>query len=228
LSEPVKPKRKYASTRRAGQAAETREAVIAAARAMFISAGWQGTTIAGVARAAGVSAETIYAVFGNKQALLRAVLERAVRRTAPEVPLLDQQGPQAVAAATDQRTQIALFCQGITEVLGSVAELMAVVRMAATSDADLAVMYRDLHAGRRRNLAFVARSLGEHGPLRNGMDADAATTLMWRLASPELFLLMTQVEAVTPSAYAEWLEQALIDALLPPGTSTRTETLGNN
>jgi AcrR family transcriptional regulator len=214
MTEPVKPKRKYASTRRADQAADTRETVIAAARQQFIAAGWQGTTIAGVARAAGVSNETIYAVFGNKQALLRAVLERAVRRTEPAVPLLEQAGPQAIAAAGDQRAQITLFAEDITGVLGNVAELMAVVRMAATTDAELAALYRSLHDGRRRNLAFVAKALLDKGPLRHGMDGEAATALLWRLASPELFLLMTETEGITRTAYADWLATALADALL--------------
>ena len=215
MSDAVKPKRKYASTRRAGQAAETRETVIAAARQQFIALGWQATTIAGIAQAAGVSNETIYAVFGSKQSLLRAVIERTVRRSDPAVPLVEQAGPQAVAAAADQREQIALFAEDISGVLGNVAELMAVVRSAAAADAELAALYRGLHDGRRRNLAFVAKALAEKGPLRHGMDAEAATAVLWRLASPELFLLMTDVEGVQPARYAEWLKRALLDALLP-------------
>jgi AcrR family transcriptional regulator len=215
MAEVVKPKRKYASTRRADQAADTRETVIAAARRQFIAGGWQGTTIAGVARAAGVSNETIYAVFGNKQALLRAVLERAVRRAEPAVSLLEQAGPQAIAAAPDQRAQIALFARDITGVLGNVAELMAVVRAASATDAELAALYRGLHDGRRSNLAFVAKALLNNGPLRDGMDAEAATALLWRLASPELFLLMTDIEGLQSVGYAEWLTGALVDALLP-------------
>jgi AcrR family transcriptional regulator len=215
MTDAVKPKRKYASTRRAGQAADTREAVIAAAGQHFIAAGWQGTTIAGVARAAGVSNETIYAVFGSKQSLLRAVLEHAVRRADPAVPLLEQAGPQAIAAAADQREQIALFAKDITGVLSNVAPLMAVVRTAAAIDAELSILYRSLHDGRRRNLAFVARALLKKGPLRRGMDPETATALLWRLASPELFQLMTETEEITVSAYTDWLAGALVDALLP-------------
>ena len=214
MTEAVKPKRKYASTRRAGQAADTRDAVIAAARQQFIALGWQGTTIAGVARVAGVSNETIYAVFGNKQALLRAVLERAVRRTEPEVPLLRQAGPRAVVEAPDQRAQIAVFAKDIAGVLSSVAELMAVVRMAAATDPELAVLYRGLHEGRRRNLAFVTKALLDKGPLRHGMDATAATAQLWRLASPELFMLMTETEGNTVAAYTRWLTETLMDVLL--------------
>ncbi len=210
----VKPKRKYASTRRAGQAADTRATVIAAARAQFIAAGWAGTTIAGVARAAGVSNETIYAVFGSKQALLLAVVERAVRRAEPDTALVDQAGPQAVAAAREQRAQLALFASDITDVLGNVAELMAVVRSAAEGDAALEGLYRNLHDGRRRNLAFVARALLAAGSLRAGMDAEAATATLWRLASPELFLLMTKLEGQSREQYAAWLGATLAAALL--------------
>lgn len=193
----VKPKRKYASPRRDGQAADTRDAVVAAARAQFLDNGWQGTTIAGIARQAGVSNETIYAVFGNKQAVLRAVVERAVRRDAPDTPLLEQAGPQAVARAKDQRAQIDLFAHDIARVLDSVAGLMAVIRSAAGTDADLAGLYHGLHEGRRRNLAFVATTLSKAGPLRDGMDSAAATDILWRLASPELFLLLRQVEGLS-------------------------------
>jgi AcrR family transcriptional regulator len=212
---PVKPKRKYASPRRAGQAAGTREAVIVAARAQFIDAGWQGTTIAGIARAAGVSSETVYAVFGTKQAVLLAVVEHAVRRARPNVPLLDQDGPQAVAAAVDQRTQIGLFATDIAGVLGNVAELIAVVRTAAATDPALQALYASLHEGRRRNLEFVARALLKTGLLRPGLDAPAATATLWRLASPELFLLMTQVEGLSADRYAAWLAGTLEATLLP-------------
>ena len=217
MIEPVKPKRKYASTRRAGQAAGTREAVIVAARAQFIHAGWQGTTIAGMAQAAGVSNETIYAVFGTKQGVLLAVVESAVRRTRPNVPLLDQSGPKAVAAAGDQRAQIGLFATDIADVLGNVAELMAVVRTAAATDPALEAFYASLHEGRRRNLEFVARALLKTGPLRPGLDAAAATATLWRLASPELFLLMTQAEGLAADQYAAWLAGTLEATLLPDG-----------
>jgi AcrR family transcriptional regulator len=215
MIDPVKPKRKYASTRRAGQAADTRALVIAAARTAFIEAGWAGTTIAGVARAAGVSSETIYAVFGTKQALLLAAVERAVRRAEPDVALLDQAGPKAVVAAPSQREQLALFARDITDVLGNVAELMAVVRSAAASDATLEALYQNLHAGRRRNLGFVARALAQSGPLRAGFDAEAATAMLWRLASPDLFLLLTKTEGLSTQDYAAWLAATLEATLLP-------------
>lgn len=210
----VKTKRKYDSGRRAAQAADTRNAVIAAARTQFINAGWQATTIAGIARAAGVSPETIYATFRNKQAILQAVVERAVRGSQPEQPLLEQAGPTAIRQAHDHDKQIELFAQDITRVLANVADVMAVVRTAAETDPALARLYATLHEGRRRNLGFVAATLAATGTLRNGMGEAEVTAHIWRLASPELYLLMTKVEGLTAEAYAEWLYDALTRQLL--------------
>jgi len=216
MSDPVKPKRRYASARRNEQAADTRATIIAAARRLFVAEGWKATTIAGVARAAGVAAETVYAAFSNKQGLLKAVIEATIRRGQPEVKLLEQAGPRAIAASVDQREQIALFARDITQVLGGVAELMAVVRAAAETDPQMALLYRGLHDGRRHNLSFVASALLRRGPLRGGMGEAEATAVLWRLASPELFVLLKQVEGLDGDAYAIWLAGVLQATILDP------------
>ena len=53
----------------------TREAILAAARESFGSAGYGGTTIRGVARAAGVDPALVHHFFGNKDGLFGAAME---------------------------------------------------------------------------------------------------------------------------------------------------------
>ncbi len=65
-------KRRYNTSRRHEQARENREQIIRAAHDLFVGHRYGRTTIADVAREAGVSAETVYKAFGNKPALLRA------------------------------------------------------------------------------------------------------------------------------------------------------------
>ena len=62
------------SGRRTGDSG-TREAILAAARESFGSAGYGGTTIRGVARAAGVDPALVHHFFGNKDGLFAAALE---------------------------------------------------------------------------------------------------------------------------------------------------------
>ena len=209
MNDPVKPKRTYRSSTRADQAAATRAAAIAAARDLFLSKGWAGTTIAGVATAAKVSPETIYAVFGGKAPLFAEVVRAGVRRTDPNTALLDQAGPRAVATAPDQRTALHLFAHDIAGLLSNVAGLMGVARGVAGSEPDIGKIYRGIHAGRRDNFGMVVEALLRHGSLRSTITADEAVALIWRLTSPELFLLMTEIEGLSPPAYADWLQATL-------------------
>lgn len=176
--------------------------------------GWRQATIAGIARAAGVSGETIYAVFGSKKALLEAVVASAVRGQDTSTPLLQQDGPKLVNEAVDQRQQIALFAVDITKVLGRVAPIIAVVRAAAEADPEIEALYRALHEGRRRNLAFVVDAIAGHGAFRQGLSRDAALATVWRLTSPELFILITQVEGLSADQYGHWLKDVITTALI--------------
>lgn len=214
MIDPVKPKRKYNSSRRSAQAADTRHLVIDAARTLFIASGWRATTIAGIARAAKVSPETIYSTFRNKEAILQAVVEKAVRGDEPDKALLEQSGPSAIARADRQSVQIAIFAKDICRVLASVSDVMAVLRTAAETDSSLLKLYAALHEGRRRNLSFVANALIANGPLRDDMDVGQVTDHLWRLASPELFLLITKMEGLSNEAYSEWLGETLQARLL--------------
>lgn len=202
------------SDARSDQAAATRAAVIAAARKLFLSAGWAGTTIAGIAKVAKVSPETIYSVFGGKAPLFAEVVRAGVRRGDQHTPLLEQPGPKAVAAAPDQRTALHLFAHDIAQLLTGVAGLMGVARGVAGSEPEIGKIYRGIHAGRRDNFGMVVAALERHGPLRNGMRTAEAVAIVWRLTSPELFLLMTEIEGLTPEAYARWLEATLTQLLL--------------
>lgn len=214
MTEEVKPRRAYRSARRQQSAADTRNAILAAAQAAFLRDGWARTTIASIAREAAVAPETVYSVFGNKRALIQALVQRAVRGASPDVPLLQQAVPRTIGAVSDQSTQISLFAGDIVEILERVAPLVAVVREAARSEPELEQLYRDLHAGRRRNLAFFAEALARRGPLRGGMGTEEATAIVWRLVSPEMFTLCRNVEGVSTAGYRQWLESSLRRLLL--------------
>ena len=82
--------RTYNSTRRSRQAAQTREEIVTAAIELFGETGWAGTTLAAIAKRAGVAVETIYSGFGSKKGLLRAAMDVAVVGDVEEIPLADR------------------------------------------------------------------------------------------------------------------------------------------
>ncbi|NES28515.1 TetR family transcriptional regulator [Micromonospora terminaliae] len=77
-----------------------RDAIVAAARAQTIAAGWDGVRMGGVAQAAGVSRQTVYNEFGSKAGLAEALARREVDRFVGEVrAALDAHGGDVRAAA---------------------------------------------------------------------------------------------------------------------------------
>src|SRR6478672_55695 len=82
----VKSPRRYVSVVRAEQAAATRHAVLAAARALFTEHGYAATSISAIAARAGVAVDTVYAAAGRKPVLLRELVETSLSGTDQTVP----------------------------------------------------------------------------------------------------------------------------------------------
>ena len=211
VSDDVKPRRPYRSARRREQAAETRERVLDAAAELFRARGYEGASIAAIAEAAGVSAETVYARFRNKRTLLGELVARAVRGGDP-APVPEQRGPRAVVSATDQREQLRLFAADVVLRLERAAPLVAVVSGSARSEPELADLLARLHADRIRNLGLLVDALAANGPLRLG--AEDAVETVWALTSPELHQLLTRVRGWTRQRYCDWLARSLAALLL--------------
>jgi len=221
MSDPVKPRRFYRSKLRMAQADDTRKRVLAAAHTKFCELGWTKTTIAAIAKAAHVSQETIYANFGSKSAILETVIRDAVRGESPTMRLMDQPAPQSIITATDPRDQIHQFSLDIIAVLSRVAPLIAVARTAAERDPVMRVLYLGLHTGRRKNLAILVEALARTGALREGLTKAAATDLVFRLVSPELYLLMRDVEGLSDLDISDWIQDTLLRVFSEPRPNLR-------
>lgn len=185
-----------------------------AAGRVAAAVGWPGATIAAIAQEAGVAKETVYAVFGTKAALIGAMVRARVGEGAEGQPVLDDPRARAIAAEADPVRRITLWSGYLGDVLSRVAPLMAVVRSGAEVEPEMAELYRTLHLGRRANLARVAQSICADAPLRPGVTIDSFTEVLWQLAIPEMFGLLTGVGGMTAQGHAAWLAGMLTAALL--------------
>ena len=211
MPEPVKPRRPYRSERRREAAQRTRQRILDAARTRFVERGYAGTTIAAIAADAATAAETVYATFGSKVALLDELVRRAARGDG-EDEILEQAGPARVAAATDQREQLRLFAEDVAARLERVGPILGVLANAAASEPALADLYRGIHEARLRNLRTLPAALARNGPLR--VDEETAAETIWALASPDLHSLLTGVRGWKRERYTAWLADSLAAILL--------------
>jgi len=210
VSDDVKPRR-YRSAHRREQAEHTRRRVLEAAAKLFEERGFEGTSIAAIAEQARVSQETVYARFQNKRSVLGELVQRAVRGEDP-APVLEQPGPRAVAAASDQHAQLRLFAADIALRLERAAPVVAIVAGAARSEPELADLLTTLHAHRRENLRGLIDAVAANGPLR--LTVDQALDTVWALTSPELQQLLIRTRGWTRDHYRDWLAETLTRVLL--------------
>jgi AcrR family transcriptional regulator len=206
-------RRPYRSERRREQAAQTRARVLDAADALFRERGWEGTSIAAVAEAAGVSQETVYARFRTKRALLGELMERAVRGGDAR-PVPEQAGPRALVEAADAGTVLRLFADDISVRIERAAPLLSVVAAAARSEPELSELYARLHENRRSNLQVLVDALARKAPLR--LSAAEALDTVFALTSPELNQLLVGQRGWTRRRYRTWLADSLQALLLSP------------
>jgi AcrR family transcriptional regulator len=131
MADDVKRRRRYHSPLRAEQADGTRRRVLAAARDLFLASGYAGTTVAAVARAAGVSPDTIYVSLGGKQGLLEGVLSLA--RFDPEDPAQRDQAHrrEEIGALVDPHQRLRRLVELSCQTLARISPVHAVLRGAA-------------------------------------------------------------------------------------------------
>ena len=200
-------KRAYRSPRREQQAAETRAMVVAAAVRLFGERGWAATGMRDVARAAGVSVETVYASFRSKGDLLLAAIEVAVVGDDAPVPL--DQRPEFAALGSGTRPQRArAAARLVTAINQRTAGVILALREAAASDPELAGQMRAREQRRRVNVeqgtALVA------GRAVTPEEADG----LWAVLAVEVYQLLTGLSGWTAEQYEDWLA-GVIDRLLP-------------
>jgi len=205
-------RRRYDASGRQARALRVREDVAEAARRLFERDGYAATTVAGVAREAGVSPETVYNGFGSKGGLLGAVVRAAIRGDAEATPLRRRPVIEAIRREDDPRRQLDRYGAFLAEANPRLVPLVRVMREAAPADPDIAAALDRLNADRLNGMREFAALLRERGALR--VSAREARDVLWALNSPELFELLVVERGWSARRYGRWVAAQLAAALL--------------
>ena len=210
-------KRPYDATRRRQRAEQERQAtrwrVVDAARTLFLERGYVATTMADVAREAGVALQSVYKVGHSKADLLHQVRDVAVAGDDQQVMLLDRPEYAAIRAETDPRRQVEMFASLIATTMERLAPVWEAYREAAAVDAKAAA---NLVTTQQRRYHTFANVIGAIPEYRLRHSPTQATDTAWAIASPEVYLLLQSVLDWDADRCAEWLSRTLADLLLIP------------
>ena len=207
-------KRKYHSSIRAEQARTTRARVLAAAQKLFRQRGYAATSIAEIARAANVSAETIYVAFGSKRELLAQMVAVAIAGKEEEVPLLQRAWVERMRREPNQVQRLRYWTHHTSETLERTSAIHALVREAVASEPELAKLRTEQQRYRLSMQKALMRLIEESGRKSLRFDAEKAGETFWILASPELHHLLRVDRGWSKARYRAWLTEALETLLI--------------
>ncbi|GAA3012834.1 helix-turn-helix domain-containing protein [Streptosporangium longisporum] len=201
-------RRRYESLRRATQARETRAEIARAAHRLFVSQGWAATTVREVAQEAGVSVPTVYAAYGNKAGLTRALADAA--DLSADVPRMLE---ELETFAKDPRRQLAAMAAYDRRLFERAGDVIALVREAARTEPELATAYHD---GRRRGdeTRVLVFSSWPEGVLRRGLDVRSAVDVYAALCTVDVYVTLTVERGWSPDRVERWWSEALARELL--------------
>lgn len=188
-------------TLRAERAMVTRSRIADAARQLFFRNGYAATTLQEVATEAGVAVQTVYAVYGSKAGILRALRDLAVNQ------------PEAGAAFTEAMQDATLvgsldrFGHSIRlrwEFAGDIVRILGDAGMAdGTIREEVEVALRT----RRSGITAFAIILCERFELK--IEPKRAAAILLALTMPELHSEFIDIHEWTEDDYEKWLTASI-------------------
>lgn len=198
---------RYRSPLRDARTAETRRRILTAAGELFATSGFVGATVGAIAARAGVAQPTVYAAFGSKAGLMRALLTQ----------LEEDAGASGwwarIEAAPDAGQRLREFA-GWSRALFSTGRALIAAALGASGEPAVRELTGQGDRNRRAWLEPLVASLVADRALRPGLSEGRALDEAWLLTGPALYLDATAGCGWSDDAYELWLGDVLEDRLL--------------
>lgn len=197
----------YVSPLRDAQAAATRHRILTAAGEAFARSGYSGTSLAAIARRAGVSTETVKQN-GPKAALLLDAFDLAFAGSMGEGPLHHRElGEQAAPLRGEEF--LAFHLGWIARANASISSLWPRLLEAAAADPAVAKRYAIQQENRRYDMVRSIEAYRDRGLCRSpGADEELAAEFSF-LISPEGYIQLVTESGWSHEAYLAWLTRAV-------------------
>lgn len=208
-------KRQYDDSARLEQSNETRQAILDAARLQMLERGYRATTIADIARRAGVHVDTVYALVGRKPVLLRELIEHALSGTNEAIRAERRDYVSAIRAEPDPRRKLAIYARATREIHARLAPLLLALRDASTTEPEARAVWDEISERRAMNMRDLAKDLASVGGIRAGLSTAEAADTIWVTNSAEVYVLLTTERGWPPQRYERWLTDTWCRLLLP-------------
>lgn len=202
--------RAYRSELRDAQASQTRARVLDAAAQEFAARGYAGTTLAAIARGAGVSVETVKLQGAKHELLLAAWNRRLTGSDEPAgAPFLDDETRRAQALALSDEDLLASLVETAAGISAESVGLWQAFAGAARFDEHVRVAFEATLAMRRTEFGRLIELFDARGMIANDRPRDELAATLILLASAEGYQHLVAESGMSRAGYRQWLALAI-------------------
>jgi len=201
-------KRPYTSPTRATRAAQTRSQILSAAKKLFESIGFEGTTIEKIADIAAVSIPTVYSLFQSKRGILRALIDEVLPPEQFEA-LVEK---SIEAPSPEERLRIS--AKIARQIYDAEKNQMDLFRGAVVLTPEFKELEKEREMRRYDRQEITIQAMKEENSLLKELSLTKARDILWALTGRDLYRMLVIEQRWSSDAYEEWLAQSLIRALI--------------
>lgn len=201
-------KRIYNSETRQAQAVRTRACILATAKILFQSKGFEGVTIEQLAQAANVSAPTIYALFQSKRGVLRALMDEALPADQFEVLV-----KEAMQEKSPKR-HLAISAKIARQIYDAERAQMDISRGASILAPEFRELEEEREKRRYKRQEKSVKMIVKEGALPKGLSLSKVRDILWAFTGRDMYRMFVIERGWTSEEYESWLAQLLIKTLI--------------
>lgn len=207
---------RYRSERRKEQAAATRQAILDAARALFVERGYARTTVADIAAEARVAVPTVYVSVGPKPAVLDEL-----RKLIPVAAGVPEDAASQLAKLDDPVDVISAGIAGVRRLLDTSGDLMLAIEEAAPFEPVAAEAWQEGLTIHRAFWTFVVERLVTLRALRRALEPEKAADTLSFLSLPATWRTLSRDHGWTVDEIEAWIVEASITLVTEPTVEVR-------
>ena len=210
-----KPSRPYVSDVRSQAAETTRARILQASKTLFTDRGIDRVTVEQIAKKAGVSASTVFALYKSKAGILRELIRSALFGQRFQVALARLKGE------TDPITLIALTADVARAIYEAESSQLGLIRGVSAFSPALGKLEKEFENLRFQMQKERVKLLFAQSKQRKELTLDEARRIMWMYTSRDVYRLLVHEGGWTPNRYQKWLSSTLVNALVNPVSRNR-------
>jgi hypothetical protein len=161
-----------------------------------------------------VALKTVYLAFETKSGLLRALWNLLLRGDEGDAPVAERAWYREAVEDPDPERQLRLNARNSVAAKTRMGGLLEVIRSAAPADPEIEALWNRISTEYHANQRLIVASLDQKGALKDGLNVDRATDILWTLVHPTVWQLLVGERAWTAEEYERWLADTACSELL--------------